>query len=70
MKSYTFRAAVEKDTFPDGTTGYFVYVPESERLGVATRGRKPSEASKNLQDVLEMIVKEFIEEKRSMPAEL
>ena len=69
LKSYTFRAVVEEDTFPDGSVGYFAYVPELEHLGAATQGKTPSESLKNLQEVLEMIIEELIEEKQSIPAE-
>lgn len=68
MKSYTFKAVVEEDTFPDGNTGYFAYIPDLEHLGAATQGKTPEEALKNLQEVLQMIVEELIEEKQSIPS--
>jgi len=67
VKSYTFRAVLEEDTFPDGSAGFFAYVPELEHLGAATQGKTPQEALKNLQEVLEMIVEELVEEKKSIP---
>jgi predicted RNase H-like HicB family nuclease len=69
VKSYTFRAVIEEDTFPDGGKGYFAYVPELEHLGAATQGKTPQEALKNLQEVLEMIIEEFVEEKQAIPPE-
>jgi predicted RNase H-like HicB family nuclease len=69
VKSYTLRAVVEEDTFPDGSMGYFAYVPELEHIGGATQGKTAPEALKNLQEVLQMIIEELIEEKQPIPTE-
>lgn len=67
VKSYTFKAVIEEDTFPDGTIGYFASVPELEHLGAATQGMAPEEALRNLQEVVQMIIKELTEERKSIP---
>lgn len=69
MKSYTFKIRLEEDTFPNGEPGYFVCVPELEHLGAATQGRTKEEAIKNIQEVLRMIIEEFIEEGKPVPLE-
>ena len=31
MKSYTFKVVIEADTFPDGSVGYFGFIPARQR---------------------------------------
>jgi predicted RNase H-like HicB family nuclease len=69
MKSYTFKIRLEEDGWPDGTDGYFVCVPELEHLGAATHGKTKEEALKNIQEVLQMIIDEFVEEGKPLPIE-
>ena len=62
VRSYTFKVQIEKDKFPDGKIGYFAVVPEWENRGAVAQGKTSTEALKNIQEVLEMIVEEIIEE--------
>ena len=59
IKSYTFKVRLEKDTFPSGKSGYFAIVPEWEERGAVAQGKTKTEALKNIQDILEMIVEEM-----------
>jgi predicted RNase H-like HicB family nuclease len=65
VKSYTFKVAIEEDTFPDASVGYFVSIPDLEHLGAATQGKTREEAMQNLQEVLHLILEELLAEGKS-----
>jgi predicted RNase H-like HicB family nuclease len=66
VKSYTFKVAIEEDTFPDGSMGYFVAVPALEHPGAATQGKTREEAMQNIQEVLHLILEELLVEGKSI----
>jgi predicted RNase H-like HicB family nuclease len=66
VKSYAFKVAIEEDTFPDGSVGYFVSVPALEHLGAATQGKTREEAMQNIQEVLHLILEELLAEVKSL----
>ncbi|WP_200873592.1 type II toxin-antitoxin system HicB family antitoxin [Candidatus Magnetobacterium casense] len=61
-KPYNFTVVVEPDE-----DEWFVYCPLLRSEGAITCGRTPKEAIKNIQEVLEMIVEEFIKDGREIP---
>ncbi|MGH7571551.1 MAG: type II toxin-antitoxin system HicB family antitoxin [Gemmatimonadota bacterium] len=62
MKSYVFPVIIE----PDGDA-WRAYVPELESQGASTWGHTEEEALRNIQEVMQMIVEEFLEEGRPLP---
>jgi predicted RNase H-like HicB family nuclease len=69
-KTYIFRVVLEKDCWPDEPESAAVwraYVPILETQGASTWGKTKEEALKNIQEVLEMILEEFVEEGRPIP---
>ena len=70
MKSYTFKVVLERDKWPDEPDEAAVwraYVPVLEEKGVATFGRTPREALRNLQEVLEMVLESMVEHGEPIP---
>ncbi|MBV6341662.1 type II toxin-antitoxin system HicB family antitoxin [Candidatus Magnetobacterium casense] len=61
-RPYNFTVVLEPDE-----DEWFVYCPLLRSEGAVTCGRTPTEAIKNIQDVLEMIVEEFIVDGREIP---
>lgn len=62
MKSYLFPVVVEPDE-----DVWRAYVPELEAEGAATWGHTREEALRNIQEVMQMIVEEYLEEGRDLP---
>ena len=62
MKTYVFQVELE----PDGE-GWRAFSPEWETLGGSTWGYTQEEALKNIQEVLSMIVEEFLEDAQAIP---
>ena len=60
IKSYTFKAVIEPDNFPDGRTAFYAYIPELEAIGGASWGYTEEEAMKNLQEVAAMVIEELL----------
>ena len=70
MKTYIFRLVLEEDCWPDEPKSAAVwraYVPVLEAQGASTWGETKGEALKNIHEVLEMILEEFLEEGRPIP---
>jgi predicted RNase H-like HicB family nuclease len=67
MKTYTFRVVVEPDEDAAGNSAWFAYCPALESVGGATSGRTKEEALKNINDVIHMIVQEYVEEGKPLP---
>lgn len=67
MKTYTFRVVVEPDEDAKGGPAWFAYCPALESIGGATSGRTRAEALQNMNEVVRMIVQEFIEEGKPLP---
>lgn len=63
MKTYQFRVVLE----PDGE-GWHIYVPELREIGASTWGYTKEGALYYIREVLEMIIEEFEEEGKSIPA--
>ena len=62
MKTYVFKVDIEPDE--DGWRAF--YAPWEE-IGASTWGKTKEEALKNIQEVLSMIVEEFIEAGKTIP---
>jgi len=67
MKTYTFKVVVEPDEDAQGNPAWHAYCPALARVGGATSGRTREEALKNMNEVVRMIVEEFIEEGTPLP---
>jgi predicted RNase H-like HicB family nuclease len=63
MKTYLFRIELEPDE-----EGWRAFCPPLEGTGASTWGKTPTEALKNIQEVLSMIVEESIEGAQPIPA--
>ncbi|MBM3755557.1 MAG: type II toxin-antitoxin system HicB family antitoxin [Acidobacteria bacterium] len=57
MRTYTFRVVVEPD---EG--GFHAYCPVLRRYGAVTQGATESEALKNINEVVQMIIDELRED--------
>lgn len=64
MKTYVFKVVIEPDE-----DRWFAYCPILEEKGGATWGYTKEEALKNIREVVEMIVEEFIEDGEAIPKE-
>ena len=62
MKTYIFKVVIEPDEDSEGNPAWHTYCPALVNIGAATSGRTPEEAFKNINDVIRMIVQEFVEE--------
>ena len=70
MKTYNFKIVIEPDHDFDGKpSGWHAYCPALERLGGSTWGETREEALENINEVVHMIVQEFIDEGKSLPEE-
>jgi predicted RNase H-like HicB family nuclease len=68
MKTYNFKVVVEPDEDFDGhPSGWHAFCPALESLGGSTWGETREEALKNINEVVHMIVEEFVEEGRPLP---
>jgi predicted RNase H-like HicB family nuclease len=67
MKTYSFKVVVEPDEDADGNPAWHAYCPALESVGGATSGRTKEEALSNINEVVRMIVQEFIEEGKPLP---
>jgi predicted RNase H-like HicB family nuclease len=68
MKTYSFKVVVEPDEDAQGNPAWHAYCPALESVGGATSGRTREEALSNINEVVRMIVQEFIEEFPRDPA--
>ena len=67
MKTYTFKVVVEPDEDALGNPAWHAYCPALESIGAASSGRTKDEALKNINEVVHMIVEEFLAEGRALP---
>ena len=67
MKTYNFKVVVEPDEDAQGDPAWHAYCPAFENVGGATSGRTREEALSNINQVVHMIVQEFVEEGRPLP---
>jgi predicted RNase H-like HicB family nuclease len=67
MKTYSFKVVLEPDEDSDGNPAWHAYCPALESLGGATSGRTRAEALHNINQVVRMIVQEFLEEGKQLP---
>lgn len=68
MKTYNFKVVVETDEDLDGKpSAWHAYCPALEGLGGSTWGETRDEALKNIDEVVHMIVQEFVEEGKALP---
>ncbi len=70
MKTYNFKVVVEPDEDFDGNpSGWHAYCPVLEQQGASTWGTTQSEAVKNINDVVRMVVESMIEHGERIPEE-
>ena len=70
MKTYNFRVVVEADEDFDGNpSGFHAYCPALERQGASTWGATESEALKNIDSVVRMVVDSMLEHGERLPEE-
>jgi predicted RNase H-like HicB family nuclease len=67
MKTYSFKVVVEADEDAQGNPAWFAHCPALESVGAATSGRTKEEALRRINEVVRMIVQEFIEDGKSLP---
>ena len=67
MKTYRFKIIVEPDEDAQGNPAWFARCPALESLGGATSGRTQEEALQRINEVVRLIVQEFIEERKPLP---
>jgi predicted RNase H-like HicB family nuclease len=67
MKTYIFKVVVEPDEDAQGNPAWHAYCPALESIGAATSGETRQEALSRINEVVHMIVQEFIEEGRPLP---
>ena len=67
VKTYVFKVVIEDDTFEDGRPAFRAYCPALQQHGAATWGETQSEALRNIQEVVEMVVEELLEEGVPLP---
>jgi predicted RNase H-like HicB family nuclease len=67
MKTYIFKVVVEPDEDAQGNPAWHAYCPALESIGAATSGETRQEALSKINEVVHMIVQEFIEEGKPLP---
>jgi predicted RNase H-like HicB family nuclease len=67
MKTYSFKVVLEPDEDAQGNPAWYAYCPALENIGAATSGHTREEALRNINEVVYMIVQEFIEEGKPLP---
>jgi predicted RNase H-like HicB family nuclease len=67
MKTYSFKVVLKPDEDASGNPAWFASCPALESIGGATSGRTRDEALQNINQVIRMIVQEFIEEGKPLP---
>jgi predicted RNase H-like HicB family nuclease len=67
LKTYSFKVVVEPDEDAQGNSAWHAYCPALESLGAATSGRTREEALSNINEVVHLIVQEFVEEGKPLP---
>jgi len=67
MKIYSFKVVVESDEDSQGNPAWFAHCPALESIGGAISGRTREEALRRINEVVRMIVQEFVEEGKPLP---
>lgn len=67
MRTYSFKVIVELDEDASGDPAWHAYCPALEGVGGATSGRSREEGLRNINEVVRMIVQEFIDEGKALP---
>ena len=67
MKTYSFKVVVEPDEDAQGNPAWHAFCPALESIGAATSGRTREEALRNINEVVHMLVQEFMEEGKPLP---
>jgi predicted RNase H-like HicB family nuclease len=68
MKTYNFKVGLEPDEdFEGNPSGWHVYCPALKKLGGSTWGETRAAALKNIGEVVQMIVQEFVEDGKTPP---
>jgi predicted RNase H-like HicB family nuclease len=67
MKTYSFKVILELDEDAQGNAAWHAYCPALEGVGGATSGRTREEALNDINEVVRLIVQEFIEEGKPLP---
>jgi predicted RNase H-like HicB family nuclease len=70
MKTYNFKVVVEPDEDFDGhPSGWHAYCPAIEKQGASTWGATETEALKNINSVVHMVVESMLEHGEPIPEE-
>jgi predicted RNase H-like HicB family nuclease len=70
MRTYSFKVVLERDEDFDGNpSGRRAYCPALERQGASTWGATESEALKNINEVVRMVVESMLEQGEHLPEE-
>jgi predicted RNase H-like HicB family nuclease len=70
MRTYSFRVVLEPDEDFDGSAaGWHAYCPALERQGASTWGATESEALRNINEVVRMVVESMLEHGERLPEE-
>lgn len=71
MKTYNFKVVVEPDEDFDGNpSGWHAYCPALEQQGASTWAATETEALKNIDDLVRMVVESLLEHRERIPEEL
>ena len=71
MKTYSFKAVIEKDKWPDDPDEKAVwraYIPALEHKGAASWGYTEKEALENLKNAVDLLVEHLLERRRQLQA--
>ncbi len=72
MKTYLFKAVLEKDKWPDEPDSKAVwraYIPALEHRGAASWGNTEKEALRNLENAVDLLVAYLLENGEEIPSE-
>ena len=67
MKTYAFKVVIEPDEDALGNPAWHAYCPALLGIGAATSGCTKEEALRNINEVIQMIIQEFVLEGKSIP---
>jgi predicted RNase H-like HicB family nuclease len=67
LKTYSFKVVVEPDVDAEGNPAWHASWPALESVGGASSGRTKEEALNRINEVIHMIVQEFVEEGKALP---
>ncbi len=70
MKTYNFKVVIEADEDFDGNpSGFHAYAPALEKQGASTWGATETEALKNINEVVHLVIQSMLEHGESIPEE-